>query len=101
MKNRKCTRCDGPVTADELLIVKGLLANEIREDIMVLKDPEVDFAEAVDTVLDPLLEHTPVCLNCFQDVQSRTPIRAFLGGGMAALVPSFVWKEMKLDVLEA
>ena len=34
MKNRKCTRCDGPVTADELLIVKGLLANEIREDIM-------------------------------------------------------------------
>jgi hypothetical protein len=101
MKNRKCTRCGGAVTADELIMLKGLMADELREVLAEgVKKWGGTMEDAANNVIDPLLESTPVCLKCFQDVSSRAPLGEWLSGGMAVIEPSFVWKQMRLEVLD-
>ncbi len=101
MKNRKCRRCGNPVTDDELVMLKGIMANELH-DILAegVRKWGGTVEEAADKTIDPILAETPVCLTCYQDVSSRMPLSEFLSTGAAQIVPSFVWKQMRLEVLD-
>lgn len=83
-------------------MLKGLLVDELRE---VLADGVAKWGgtieDAANQVIDPLLESTPVCFKCFNEVNGKHPLHLFLAGDGIAIEPTFTWKPMKLGVLDA
>jgi hypothetical protein len=82
-------------------MLKGLIADDLSE---VLAEGVEKWGgtveEAANKVIDPILDDTPVCLDCYREVSGRMPLSEFLGSGLAQLTPSFTWKRMRLELLD-
>jgi len=101
MKTHKCTRCHKPVTDDELTLVKASLTVELREIFAkAAEEWGMTVEEAAAKTLDPLMDTVPVCMACFTEVNAKTALHEFLDQTVVEVDPTFVWKEMKVSVLD-
>lgn len=100
IQERKCRKCKVAVSDEELTILMGLMALEVSETIDDgVAATGLERAEVIEQLLRPLLNETPVCVACFNEVNSRTSLKDFMAA--TDTDPCFTWERIRLAVLDA